>query len=145
MRFATTPERRTILEGLLDYRHALNAIGFNDGYQWLDGSFVEDVETLEGRPPNDIDVLTVVRRPIGVNDFATLVATNINLFDPGLTKRVYRTDGYIVDLEKPPHLLVNDIVYWYGLFSHKRKTSLWKGMLSVPFDVADDVFARVLL
>lgn len=60
-RFGTTVERRTILGGLMRYRAALHAIGLVQGFQWLDGSFLEDVEGLESRPPNDIDVVTFFR------------------------------------------------------------------------------------
>jgi hypothetical protein len=30
----------------------------NQGFQWLDGSFAEQIELLEGRPPKDIDVVS---------------------------------------------------------------------------------------
>src|SRR5580692_10607499 len=60
-RFATSGPRRVILRGYLDYRAALREAGFAEGYQWLDGSFVEDVERTEGRPPNDVDVVTFYR------------------------------------------------------------------------------------
>ncbi|MDA1231040.1 MAG: hypothetical protein O2856_09720 [Planctomycetota bacterium] len=29
------------------------------GFQWLDGSFLEDIELGDGRPPRDLDVVTV--------------------------------------------------------------------------------------
>src|SRR5437868_13267322 len=59
--FGTNPERRAILEGLIEYRAALHAAGLVRGFQWLDGSFLEQVELLESRPPNDIDVVTFYR------------------------------------------------------------------------------------
>ena len=58
MRFSTSPERRTILQGLLDYRAALHRMGLVSGFQWLDGSFLENIELLESRSPRDIDVVT---------------------------------------------------------------------------------------
>jgi hypothetical protein len=63
-RFAASRERLDILRGLLEYRAALGAIGIVQGFQWLDGSFVEDVEVTKGRPPSDIDVVTLAYRPI---------------------------------------------------------------------------------
>lgn len=58
-RFANSPERGAILKGLLAFRKRLRGEGLKAGYQWLDGSFLEDIETSESRPPNDLDLLTV--------------------------------------------------------------------------------------
>lgn len=63
LRFGTTEERRAILDGLLRYRAALHAIGLVQSFQWLDGSFLESIEQLESRPPNDVDVVTFIRLP----------------------------------------------------------------------------------
>lgn len=57
-KFSETPERRNILSGLLRYRQALHDLGMINGFQWLDGSFMENVETTQSRHPNDIDVVT---------------------------------------------------------------------------------------
>ena len=67
VRFATSPERRQILRGWLGYRAALHGMGLTDGFQWLDGSFLEQVEMLERRPPQDMDVVTFLNPPV---DFA---------------------------------------------------------------------------
>lgn len=67
LRFATSPERCKVLKGFLDYRAALHGMGLVNGFQWLDGSFTEQVETLERRSPRDIDVVTFVYTP---DDFA---------------------------------------------------------------------------
>lgn len=40
--FGTSDERKRILAGWLEYRKDLRAIGITRGYQWLDGSCVED-------------------------------------------------------------------------------------------------------
>ena len=63
MRFSTSAERRKVLRGFLDYRAGLHKMGFCNGFQWLDGSFLEDVEILERRPPKDIDVVSFLRAP----------------------------------------------------------------------------------
>ena len=41
--FGTTAPRKQILEGLLRFRAVLVEAGFT-GFQWLDGSFLEDIE-----------------------------------------------------------------------------------------------------
>ena len=58
-RLATTPERRRILGRILDFRERLQTEGLLTGFQWLDGSFLEDIEQRDGRPPRDLDVVTV--------------------------------------------------------------------------------------
>lgn len=54
MHFATSLERVAILRGLLSYRRELRLIGVVDGWQWMDGSFVENVEALRNRAPADM-------------------------------------------------------------------------------------------
>ena len=61
--FATSDERKEILAGWLRYRQALRNVGITRGFQWLDGSFLEDKESLGGGPPNDIDLLVYYHRP----------------------------------------------------------------------------------
>ena len=57
-RFGFSAERRGILRGWLGMRAALRQLGYASGFQWLDGSFMEDAETFRGRPPGDIDVVS---------------------------------------------------------------------------------------
>lgn len=141
-RFATSSERMEILIGLLDYRAALRSIGLTDGFQWIDGSFVEHIENTRNRPPADIDVVTFASRPnVQPDEWKTLVMGNIALFDPAQAKQKFRCDAYFVDLGKNPVTIVNDTRYWFGLFSHQRDTSLWKGMLALPL-TSDDELAR---
>ncbi len=57
-RFATSPQRIRILRGFMAYRTELKARSISSGFQWLDGSFLEDKESLLGESPNDVDVVT---------------------------------------------------------------------------------------
>lgn len=142
-------ERREIFTGLLKYRQELKKLGFTTGFQWLSGSFMEDIETLEKRHPGDVDVVVFAPRPSGVADDAGMQAfmtKNINLFHPHFVKPVFHCDPYFVDLNLPPEYVVERSRYWFGLFSHRRVTGLWKGMLQVPLAVSqDDVDASKLL
>jgi hypothetical protein len=47
---SSTDARKSILRGWLLHRRALRAIGFDKGFQWVDGSFVE-----RDKEPKDID------------------------------------------------------------------------------------------
>jgi hypothetical protein len=148
--FGKTVQRKEILRGLLDYREALTTkVGLTMGFQWLSGSFMEDIETLENRAPNDIDVVTFYYHPASlINNQAawtTLVLANTDLFDPNQTKTVFHCDAYSVDMHMPPHWTVEQTRYWFGLFSHRRG-GLWKGLAQIPLAIsADDVQARTLL
>jgi hypothetical protein len=144
-RFGTSPERRRILEGYLELRQDLNTLGI-EGYQWLNGSFLEDVEGHSGRPPGDIDVITFVAETIPSADLAArLMPTGFPWFDNAATKARYGTDHFFVPLSANPRRLVYNARYWYGLFSHQRG-GVWKGMLEVEFqNLADDTAARAVL
>lgn len=138
--FATSVERRAILRGLLAYRAALQAVGIDDGYQWLNGSFCSDIERLETRSPDDIDVVTYARIPsyvVGKEDLKIFIGNNLSLLDPMLTKAEYRVDAYFINLDMKPHLLIERAPYWHGVFGHQRVTFLWKGMVRVELSCND--------
>lgn len=143
-RYATSPARAWLLHGLLSYRDALFAAGLWDGYQWLAGSFVEDVERERKRPPHDIDVVTFSSTPVDAAVRQAWLATHRNLLDRGKVKRRFLCDGFFVDLRKPADLLVDDACYLFGLYSHQRASLRWKGILKIPL-ASDDTAAKVQL
>jgi len=145
-RFGDTAERRLILVGLLDYRATLRRLGFHQGFQWLDGSFVENIEVLQGRAPGDVDLVSFVHAPVGQSATQTqaMMDQNPDVFDKDRCKARYRCDTMILNLAKKPEKLVQDVRYWYGLFSHRKGDQVWKGMLHLPMD-SDDELARALL
>jgi hypothetical protein len=146
-RYAYSEQRKAILKGLLTYRARLRAVGITDGFQWLDGSFVENVESNQGRPPNDIDLVTFADRPQNTRDedkWRSLVYENKDLFLPDQSKGAYLCDAYFVDLNTSPLHIVNSTKYWFGLFSHQRESYLWKGMIEIPLICSDDE-AQLLL
>jgi hypothetical protein len=146
-RFCTSPERVALLRGLLEYRADLRAAGIPDGLQWIDGSFCEDVETTRRRPPQDIDVVTLVVRPmahVASPAWVAFVADHPHLFAPAAVKHKYGCDGYPLDLCLPLQSVMDQFSYWLGLFSHQRATNLWKGMLQVPL-IDDDAAVAAYL
>lgn len=56
--FCTSSARANLLLGLNRCRKHLFEGGFVNGFQWIDASFVENIELRENRPPRDIDVFT---------------------------------------------------------------------------------------
>lgn len=123
--FGTTVVRREILEGWLSHRTGLRAIGFDRGFQWLDGSFVENKE------PGDLDIIAFLFRPPGIRDrdmLARLLQGNIGLFGRTQVKATYRLDFFPIDLNGTAEAIVNLTRYWLSLFSHRRQDNLWKGI-----------------
>ncbi len=144
LKYGTSLKRNQILMGLLNFRKELHAIGIIKGFQWIDGSFLENIEMLEGRPPNDIDIVNFYYIPDGLSQ-KELVIRNSKIFDPILIKENFQVDGYFVSLsQSSPERLINRTSYWYSMWSHKRDES-WKGFLQIDLSPTDDEAARANL
>lgn len=142
LRFNTSPERLNLLNGLLSFRMGLHNAGIVRGFQWLDGSFLECIESLECRAPEDIDVVTFYYLPeehtqISFRDiYPTLFRNDYNV-------KNYHIDAYFINLgsDVPKEDLVSASAYWYSMWSHRRN-ALWKGYLQVDLSPTDDHIAR---
>lgn len=144
-RFATTEERCNILRGFLNFRNALHGIGLTEGFQWLNGSFVVDIEKREGRPPGDIDVVTFCVIP-HTETQKTLLDNNHDLFNPESTKDLYSVDAYFMQLEVQfLNWHVEKISYWYSMWAHTKDDNMWKGFLAINLSPEDDQRALELL
>lgn len=144
LRFATSPERVQIIHGLLNYRAAMNNVGLVAGFQWLDGSFLEDVETIRQRPPGDVDVVTFFHLPPSRTQLQIWESDKV-LFDHDKVKDTYLVDGYVVGLESLPEQLIAVSHYWYGVWSHRRGDLDWKGYVEIDLAPSGDQDARNLL
>jgi hypothetical protein len=142
-RFAVSPARRTILDGFLRYRAALHACGLVIGTQWIDGSFVENIEAVHDRPPNDVDVVTFFLTPEGLTE-RDIAKYNPDLFVSDAAKQTYRVDAYLVGIRGTLEQLLQQATYWYSLWSHTR-TQHWKGYLAVDLAPIEDAVALSLL
>ena len=143
-RFATTPNRVRLLRGLLEYRSALYNLGITEGFQWLDGSFLENVETgsqpEQERRPHDIDVVTFYYPP------ADELFLTDELFTPQATKAKYSIEGYGVPLGEPlDKELVEAISYWHGMWSIRRRDHHAKGFVQIDLDPEYDEHAKEAL
>lgn len=115
-----------------------------EGFQWVDGSFLEDVEKTQSRPPGDIDVVTFYwsSDPDFTNTFLTAFPSIANR---AKIKADFFVDHFPIDVGYHPEATVEATRYWCGLFSHTR-TGVWKGMLRIDLDTpADDASATALL
>lgn len=130
-----------MLKGLLDFRAKLHDASLVRGFQWIDGSFVENAEETRERPPDDIDVVTFFRIPVNHSQ-ETLARTFPELFDHWAVKNMHGIDSYYVPINQTtPESLVNQSVYWNGLWSHRKKDFLWKGYLQVSLESGQDTDA----
>ena len=143
-RFGNTEHRRRLLRGLLNFRAELHKAGLIHGFQWIDGSFAENVEERSGRPPNDIDVVTFLYIPEGYTE--EVFTHNF----PGLIDKVGLKNNYFVDAYYAPlnqitaEEIIKESTYWYSLWSHTRDGK-WKGYLQIDLAASDDEYARLQL
>lgn len=143
LRFGTSPERRMVLDGFLRYRASLHEAGLRQGFQWLDGSFLEHVELLEGRAPNDIDVVSFYRLPASTSQ-ADVAARLGPATNHASVKATYLVDGYLVHLGMAPERLTHQSAYWYSVWSHRRNHQ-WKGFVQIDLAPMEDVAAIATL
>ena len=135
-KFATSPERKIILGGFLKFRQRLRSEGIQQGFQWLDGSFLEDIEAQEGRPPNDLDLVTIYWG-YDLSFQQELVQRFPEFASPRLSKMNFSVDHYPLDAGFDPANTVELARYWAQLFSHNRR-GIWKGMLRIDLDADTD-------
>ena len=144
LRFNTSEERKAILEGFLNFREALHGLGVIAGFQWLDGSFLEDIESTESRCPRDLDVVTFFHLPAPETQ-RSLLQKSPPLFSPKQTKQKFNVDAYFVVLDvRNAEPLVEQSTYWYSMWSHRRSGE-WKGYLQIDLDSTEDAAARANL
>lgn len=128
--FATSQERIEILKGFVQFRLDCIRFGVCHGFQWIDGSFIEDIEKSDKRAPRDIDVVTFLfnltrnQKLIIANQFKAFV-------NPGMSKMTYHVDHYLVEADSNPVTTISMVKYWNQLFGHNRK-GVWKGMVKIP-------------
>lgn len=131
-RFATSAERIDILKGLVSFRQLMTLNGVLIGFQWLDGSFLENIEVSESRPPNDIDAVTFFGG-LTYTHQADLISNFPEFANPVLAKNKFKVDHYPVDYSYSPEVTVEMTRYWIQLFTHTRNR-VWKGILRVPIN-----------
>ena len=134
-RFIINHDRAVLIQGFLDYRAALHHEGITRGFQWVNGSFVENVEEWQenAHTPNDIDVITYYYPP------GTQNPNVAPLFWPPETKQRFHIDARGVQLGLAlDEGTVGDIAYYYGLWSHRTRDQLWKGFVHIDLDPTED-------
>lgn len=91
--FAKTPARIEILKGFVQFRIDCSTHGIGEGFQWIDGSFMENVEVSQSRDPNDIDVVSLIHAKNAAEE--DIINNNFPAFcSPKLSKKQYKVDHY---------------------------------------------------
>lgn len=142
-RFAFNLQRCHILEGYLSHREKLHQLGLNEGFQWINGSFIEHIEIIENRLPNDIDVVTFLPQELTILEAFSEEDIRL-LVDQQLIKNRFKVDFYVQSLRDDPESLVSMCAYWYGMWSHRRSMQ-WKGFLKVSLETIKDAEAKEIL
>jgi hypothetical protein len=133
--FATSKERVEILSGLLSFREKMNLLGIKQGFQWIDGSFTENIEVSEKRAPRDLDLVTFYGG-ITIENQEKLLEKFTEFSNPQTAKLTYKLDHYAVDYCYNPDVTVESARYWIQLFSHNR-LGVWKGILRLELNTPD--------
>lgn len=76
---------------------------------------------------------------------AQLMRANPEVLLTAPIKAVRRLDSFLVDLDATTEAIIDATRYWCGLFSHRRGDDLWKGMVKVSLDPAEDDIALLSL
>lgn len=126
-RMGTSTERLDILSGYVAYRRELKSVGIIKGFQWVNGSFLEETQRFYKREPADIDVVTFFRLPEGVN-FKDLKQERPDLFDSDLSTAAYRVDTAMLDFIDQPFSdsICKTTAYYHGLWSFQNLVKLKK-------------------
>ena len=98
--------------------------------QWVNGSFCEDIEVQETRPPGDVDVVTLAR----LGDQLVLSRKlPPEVLDHDLCKVTFHVDHYFVATDVPFSMDQGSMIsYWSSLWSHRRADNRWKGFVAIP-------------
>lgn len=137
-RFGTSAPRREILRGFLALRESMRSSGLVDGFQWVNGSFVEDVERLRNVSPNDVDVVTFVC--FGQISQQVIYDEHPEFFTP-TSKDKFHVDHYMMRADRhADENYMRRVGYWYSMWSHQRETQRWKGFVSIAL-ASNDVEA----
>lgn len=134
--FSTSINRINILKNFIVFRQRMTNLGVIYGFQWIDGSFLENIEASENRSPKDLDVVTFYGSLSLVDQ--TTIRTNFPEFaNPVLAKNNYMLDHYPVDYSYNPDVTVEQTRYWLQLFTHNR-LGVWKGILRLSLNTPID-------
>jgi len=134
--FGKTKERIEMLQGLILFRERLIKENIISGFQWLYGSFSEEIEILEKRSPNDIDLITFFWN-ISHDDLMNLTESFPEFFNIEKSKKIFNLDHLNLDIGRSPAFSMNAISDMMQLCTHSRY-GIWKGILRLELNTPNE-------
>ena len=135
-KFSTSNKRIQLLKGFIAFRQKMNFYKIINGFQWINGSFTENIEMSEKRDPKDIDVVTFYSQ-LSFETFGNIINNFQEFLNPILSKNNFSTDHYSVDYAYSPETTIFHTKYWVQLFTHNRN-NVWKGIIQLPLNTPDE-------
>ena len=134
------------MRGLLDFRAALHQAGLTIGIQWINGSFVNDKVSQEGKEPCDIDVVTLFYVPSGMTQEGLVERFPDLLGGGSLTNREqFYVDSYFVSMNSGDFwYTAKAMTFWNNLWHHTEDGKR-KGFLAIDLASTEDEVARRML
>lgn len=135
-KYSTSNARIKILRNFISFRERMAVHNIIHGFQWLDGSFLQNIERSDARPPNDLDLVTFYKG-LSDSDHKEILEGFQEFIYSDLSKNIYMLDHYGVDYGYDPDVTVEQTRYWLQLFSHRRVDMVWKGMVRIELNTPD--------
>ncbi len=131
-RFATNRQRVRILKKFISFRKEIINNDIKKGFQWVYGSFVEDIEKTELRSPSDMDVMTFY---MGLsNDKVRKVYDEFPVFfKEEISKKKYMIDHTSILIDYSPINTVESMSESMQLCTHTRDGE-WKGIIKIDLN-----------
>lgn len=127
-------ERLQLLNNFLQYREHLHTAGVVNGEQWINGSFLINIEKIDGRAPRDIDIVTFIYSYDSQNE------EKISDFMQSDIADSLKIDAYYLDYQgESPEVVIAQTTYWHSLWSQMRgNDGQWKGYLKINMNPQED-------
>ena len=128
-KFGDTPERRVILRGYLQFRARLTDLQVVNGFQWVDGHFLEDYEKRSRKAPDHIRVVTFCYPSAMVSDphYARLSEPLKKGRD---TRATFHVDHSLIPLNWPTQDIIEATRFQSAILSHSDN-GVWKGYVRI--------------
>ncbi len=140
-KFGTTPERRVILRGYLQMRARLSDLQIVNGFQWVDGHFLEDYEKRTRKSPDHIRVVTFCHPSQLISD-----PNYARLFQPlkkcSDTRAAFHVEHSLIPLDWPANDIIEATRFQSAMLSHSDN-GVWKGYVRINLNTPQDDTAAV--
>lgn len=136
-KFATSEVRIQLLNKFVEFRIKIHEVGITNGFQWVDGSFLENKEKALDQSPNDIDVATFFQ-VTSPNTEAKVQSSFPEFVDRKLAKDNFRLDHLLLHITSlSPYDLIRNTNFISKLFSYSRR-GVYKGMVEIHLNSIDE-------